>query len=476
MDDEWLFEGFPTDLFGKRRERVLGELGRGAMVLPAAPLLLLTGDSELPYRPDSELFYLTGFGEPGALLVLRGFADEERSILFVRPRSPDEELWSGPRLGPERVVEEVGVDAARSMTDLASELPRLLAGADRVHFRLGAHPSVEPLVVEAVRQARARGSRKGTGPRGVVDPGEILDELRLRKSPEEVEALREAARITGLGVRRAMKAAAPGMGEWELEAVVESTFRRERARGPAFGTIVGSGSNACVLHYVANTRRMEGGDLVLLDAGAEVRMYAGDMSRTFPVSGRFGPEQKDVYQVVEAARARAVETVRAGATVEEVHSSAVMALMDGLLALEILEGDPEELIGIGAHKPFFPHRTSHWLGLNAHDPGDYVRDGASRILEAGMVLTVEPGLYFPPRDAGVGDRGASDEARGTEEVGEGGRDDAAPFRGIGVRVEDTVLVTADGPEILTADVPSELGAVEEMVGENALRGSASSSP
>jgi Xaa-Pro aminopeptidase len=438
-------KGFPGELFAARVERVLEGLGGGAMVLPAAPLLLRAGDSELPYRPDSELFYLTGFSEPGAVLVLRAFAEESRVVLFVQPRDPKEELWSGPRLGPEAAGELPGVGEARPATDLASDLPGLLDGADRVHFRLGTHPAVEPLVLAALRKARARGAREGTGPRGVVDPGEILDELRLRKSPEEVHALREAGRITALGIRRAMEAARPGAGEWELEALVESTFRLEGAMGPAFATIVGSGPNACVLHYVANRRRTEEGDLVLLDAGAEVRMYAGDATRTFPVSGRFTPEQRAVYEVVEEARTRAVEALRPGATVATSHEAALRVLVEGLMDLGVLAGDREELAAEEAYKPWFPHRTSHWIGLNTHDPGDYARDGSSRVLEAGMVLTVEPGLYFPPVD-------------------ESSEDPAARFRGTGIRIEDTVLVTAGGPEILTADLPSDPGAVEALVG------------
>jgi Xaa-Pro aminopeptidase len=448
-------EGFPGELFAARLDRALEALGGGAMVLPAAPLLFRTGDSELPYRPDSELFYLTGFSEPGAVLVLRGFAEAARVVLFARPRSPKEELWSGPRLGPEGAKELPGVDEARPATDLASDLPELLDGADRVHFRLGSHPEVEALVVRALRKARARGAREGKGPRGVVDPGEILDEFRLRKSPEEVGVLREAGRITALGIRRAMEAARPGAGEWELEALVESTFRLEGAMGPAFATIVGSGPNACVLHYVANRRRTEEGDLVLLDAGAEVRMYAGDATRTFPVSGRFTPEQRAVYQVVEEARARAVETVRPGVTVKQVHAAALGVLVDGLLEMGVLEGDGEELIEEEAYKPFFPHRTSHWVGLNTHDPGDYARAGESRVLEAGMVLTVEPGLYFRPEGEVPEDQDAGSAASAPG---------AAPFRGIGIRIEDTVLVTDGGSEILTADLPSDPGAVEGLVG------------
>lgn len=454
------FGGVSPEVFADRRERVLARLGKGAMVLPAAPPLLRSGDSELPYRPDSELFYLTGFREPGALLVLRGFADEDRAVLFVQPRDPESELWTGPRLGPDRVHERVGIETGRSSQTLAQDLPGLLAGADRVHFRLGVHPAVESLVAAALRHARARGSRTGSGPRGVVDPGEILDELRLRKDPSEVEALREAARITALGVRAAMEAAAPGVGEWELQAVVEEVFRREGASGPAFATIVASGRNACVLHYVANESRIAEGDLVLVDAGAEARMYAGDMSRAFPASGRLRSEQADLYDAVEAARARATAAIRPGATVGEVHETAVRTLVEGMVGLGILRGDPDELIAKNAHKAFFPHRTSHWLGLDAHDPGDYVKDGGSRVLEEGMVLTVEPGLYFPPLDRA--DPATTE--RSGDAAGENAGDAAVHFRGVGIRIEDTVLVTPRGAENLTSDVPTERAAVAELIG------------
>lgn len=452
MDEAAKLAGFPPELFRERRERALEELGDGAMVLPAAPPLLRTGDSEIPYRPDSELFYLTGFTEPEALLVLRGFAEEDREVLFVRPRDPKGERWTGARLGPDDAPSRLGIEAARSTRDLPAELPGLLDGADAVHFRMGVHADVERLVVQALRRARARGARRGTGPRAVVDPGGILDELRLRKSSEELAALREAARITALGVRRAIEAARPGAGEWELEALVESTFRLEGARAPAFATIVGSGPNACVLHYTDNARRAVEGELVLIDAGAEVRLYAGDLTRTFPVGGRFTPEQRALYEVVEEARRQGVAAIRPGATVAGVHEAAVEVLLGGLRGLGILAGDPDELREAEAWKAFFPHQTSHWLGLNAHDPGDYARAGTATVLEEGMVLTVEPGLYLdpdPPADLG---------APGFD------REGAAPWLGLGIRIEDAVVVTGDGPEVVTAGVPTDPDDLEEIVG------------
>ncbi len=441
------FQGFPAEAFRQRRARVFEALGDGAMVLPAASVLHRAGDSELRYRPDSELFYLTGFVEPDALLLLRGFADEARSVLFVRPRDAKAELWTGSRLGPDPVPSIFGVEEGRSIEQLWDSLPGLLTGADRVFYRLGVHPRIESLVVAALRTARLRGARRGTGPRGVEDPGEILDELRLRKDPWELEALREATAITVSGFRNVLPRIEPGLGEWELEAELEAAFRREGAAAPSFATIVGSGANACVLHYTDNGRRMRDGELVLIDAGAERRMYAGDVTRTLPVSGVFSPEQADVYRVVESARREAVAAIAPGVPVADVHQRAVRSLIEGLLGLGVLSGDPEELVEKGAQAPYFPHRTCHWLGLNTHDVGDYVREGESRILEPGMVLTVEPGLYFPSSLV-------DDPLGGSAEA----------FAGIGVRIEDDVLVSEHGREVLTKDLPTGVEEIEKLVG------------
>lgn len=433
--------GFAPAMFEGRRRRILDALGNDAMVLPAAPVVRASQDTEYPYRPDSELFYATGVVEPEAVAVLRGHADEDRFVLFVRPRDPDAELWSGPRMGPERARERFGADATWPATDLEERLPGLLGGADHVHYRLGASSRVEALVRQALARARSRGSRKGTGPRGVLDPGGVLDPLRLVKEEAELERLRQAVSITVRAHREAMRAAGPGVGEWEIQASLEASFRRSGAEGPAYGTIVASGRNACVLHYVENRKRMDAGDLVLLDAGASLGLYAADITRTFPASGRFGPEQRAVYDVVEEARRRAVEVVRPGAAIADVHGAALQALAEGLMELGVLEGPAEAVLEDEAHKPFFPHQTSHWLGLDVHDPGDYAFRGQSTALEPGMVFTVEPGLYFRP----------------------GGPGDEGPFSGIGIRIEDDVVVTEDGCEVMSSDLPTEAEKVEALV-------------
>lgn len=467
-EGEATFQEGAASVFAARRTRVLERLAGDAMILPAAPTLYRSRDSELPYRPDSELFYLTGFTEPRSLLLLRGFADEQRSVLFVRPRDAKAERWTGPRLGPSRARERYGVDGAYPIDELPQRLPTLLAGARRIHFRLGLHREAEQLVVKALHAARMRGPRKGTGPRAVVDPGEILDELRLRKGPEELEAIRAAVAATVAGFRAGMAVAEPGRGEWEVQAEVEAEFRRRGASGPAFATIVGSGENACVLHYVENGARLGENELVLLDAGAEVGMYAGDVTRTFPVSGRFTPVQRAVYEVVERARRAAVGQVRPGSTVQEVHRAAVEILAEGLIELGVLGGDVDEVVEKEAYKRYFPHQTAHWLGLDTHDPGDYVREGEPRRLEAGMVLTIEPGLYFASVPEGEeGEEGEENAEAADHGERQPGRDAGVrdhPYRGIGVRIEDDVLVTADGAEVLTRELPTDPDRVAEMVG------------
>jgi Xaa-Pro aminopeptidase len=394
------------------------------------------------HRPDSELFYLTGWTEPGGLALLRDQGDTERFVLFVPARDPSEEVWTGRRLGPEEAREVVGADAAYPAGELAERLPGLLAGSRRIFFRLGSHPVLDRLVVDALREARARGARKGKGPRSVVDPGEILDELRLRKAPEELARIREATSVTVGGFRHAMAAVEAGKGEWEVESVLEGAFRRMGATGPAFPTIVGSGANGCYLHYGENSAVLADGDLLLLDAGAEVGLYAGDVTRTFPVNGSFDMRQRELYDLVLRSHAQALEAIRPGTAAAQIHALVRETLTDGLVALGVLEGTVPDLLESKALDPFLPHQSSHWLGLDVHDVGDYVRRGVSRILEPGMVLTLEPGLYFAP------------DPQRTE----------TPFDGMGIRIEDDILVTKEGPENLTAELPVRPEEVQNLVG------------
>lgn len=435
------FSGIPASAFSGRRRAAYDRLGDGVMVLPAAPVLKRSRDTDHAYRPDSELYYVSGVTEARSVAVLVGGSDP-RFVLFVPSPDPDVELWTGPVLGPDGAGERFGADETFPTSELRDRLPRLLQDADRIHYRLGRGDEAERIMLEALARARERGPRKGTGPRGVVDPGEILDEMRLVKDVHEIARVCAAAELSVEGQRAAAAALGPGRGEWVVEAAVDGCFRSGGAAGPAYGTIVGSGPNACVLHYVANTRIMEHGDVVLVDAGAELALYAGDITRTWPVDGRFTAAQRAVYDVVERARASAVDVVGPGVTTAQVHDAAVRALTEGLVSLGVLAGDPDTLIEEGAYKAYYPHQTSHWLGLDVHDPGDYARGGAPRALEAGMVFTVEPGLYFRP-DAG----GA-----------------AEPYAGIGVRLEDDVLVTDGGHENLTRALPTAAEEIEALVG------------
>jgi Xaa-Pro aminopeptidase len=443
------------DRYRARRERLLAERADAVFVLPSAPELLRSRDTPVRYRPDSNLHYLTGFTEPGAVAVLTPFDDAHRLTLFVRPRDAEREVWDGRRLGVDGAREHFGADAAYPVAELDERLPKLLEPAARVVYALGHDAAMDRRVLDRVVAFRQGRQRTGRGPIAVEDPDLSVGQHRLMKDDAELALLREAARISALGHEAAIGAAAPGVGEWELEAVLEATFRAAGSAGPAYRSIVGAGVNATTLHHVANDGRARPGDLVLIDAGAEYRMYAGDITRTFPVSGRFSPARRAVYDVVLAAEQAAIDAVRPGAGVTAVHDAAVRSITEGLVQLGLLRGDVDAIVEANGYKRFFMHQTSHWLGLDVHDVGLYASAGRPVALEPGMVLTVEPGLYI---------------AADADDV-------PAEFRGIGVRIEDDVVVTADGAEILTRGVPVEPDAVERLVGSRTaalreLRGSA----
>lgn len=422
------------------------------MVLPAAPRVIRGRDSLLPYRPDPELFYLTGLADPDAVVVLRGFPPEDRFVVFAAERDAEAERWDGARASPEEAGEALEADAAHPLSELEERLPGLLEGADVVHFRVQTQPTgvarrCQTLVERALERARSRGARRGRGPKGVVDPGDVLDELRLVKEPGEVERLRRAAAVTVEGFRDGLGVVRPGRAEREVQAVMEAGFLRRGAQFPAFPTIVGAGANACVLHYVENAGAIAQGDLVLVDAGAEVDLYAADATRTVPASGVFSRGQRDLYDIVESARLRAVERVAPGVRIDSVHHAALRELVTGLREMGVLDGSEDEVIEEREYRRYFPHNTSHWIGMDVHDPGDYVRKGRGRRLRPGMALTVEPGLYIPA-GGGPGEEAASP---------------AEALRGTGIRIEDTVLVTDDGHDVLTRDLPAAADRVASLV-------------
>lgn len=432
----------PVDTFSRRRLRVREAMESGIMILSAAPILKRSRDIEHRYRPDSDFYYLTGSAEPGMVAVLGGGGGEDGYVLFVPRRDPAVELWSGPRMGPEEAQEKLGADAVYPLDELEERLPEMLKVYRRVFFRLGCSPRVESLVLDALAWARLGGRKTGRGPKSVEDPGVLLDDLRLVKDPDEITLIRRATRLTVDAFSEAIGGTRPGMGEWEVEAMLESAFRRGGASAPAFPTHVGSGKNGCILHYLENGSRIGDQDLVLLDGGAEVGLYAGDVTRTYPAGGRFTSPQVDVYSVVLGAHQAAISRVGPGIRVEEVHRAALEALTAGLVELGVLEGRIEELIEGKAYEAYFPHGTSHWLGLDVHDVGDYRDESGSRILDPGMVLTVEPGLYFP----------ADPGSRHTR------------LEGIGVRIEDDLLVTEEGAENLTEALPVGAREIEVLVG------------
>jgi Xaa-Pro aminopeptidase len=436
--------GISADAFARRRARVMDALGQeGAMVLAAAPEIIVGRDLELRYVVDPDLWYVTGYPEPEAVAVLSRAADSPFT-LFVRPRDPERETWTGPRGGVEAAVERFGADEAFPIAELGARLDGLVRGCDRIHFRVGGgRPDVERLVLDALARGRHGRQRSGTGPAELVDPGLVLDDMRIVKEPDEIRAIRDAVDITVAAFREGLGAARPGAGEWEVEAAVDGAMRRAGADGPAFATIAASGPNATVLHHTANDRRMAAGDLLLLDAGARHRIYNADLTRTVPVGARFVGPQRDLYQAVLAAQHAAIDAAIPGATTADVHRAALDVLVRAMVDLRLLDGDPTELVEQEDRwKRWYPHNTSHWLGLDVHDVGTYGASGQSRRLEPGMVMTIEPGLYVPPH-----------------------ADDApAHLRGLGVRIEDDILVTDGQPTVLSDGLPKDIDAVQGLMG------------
>lgn len=425
--------------FKARRARLARALGEGIVVLPTAPERTRNADSHYDYRWDSGFYYLTGFREPEAVLVMV-LGARPRSILFCREKNVEREIWDGFRYGPDLAREAFGFDEAYPYAELDAKLPDLIADQPALHTPLGMDGAWDARIATWLNAVRARVRTGVTAPAEIRDVRATINDMRLFKDEYELAIMRRAAAISSAAHVRAMRTAAPGRREYEVEAELIHEFCRNGARAPAYGSIVASGPNACVLHYRENDAELRKGELLLIDAGCELDSYASDITRTFPVGARFSPAQRDVYELVLAAQEAAIRAVKPGVDFIDYHNAATRVLVQGLIDLKLCRGSVEKVLEDGSYRQFYMHRTGHWLGLDVHDAGDYMQKGKWRKLKSGMVLTVEPGLYIRPAD-----------------------NVPKAFWNIGVRIEDDVLVTAKGREILTADCPKRVKDVEDLV-------------
>ncbi|KQZ66519.1 Xaa-Pro aminopeptidase [Lysobacter sp. Root559] len=431
----------PAKAYARRRKQLMHMAGDDAiLVLPAANEVIRSRDTHYPYRQDSDLWYLTGFPEPEAVLVLVPGRKHGETLLFCRERDLEREGWDGPRFGPEGAVEAFGLDDAYPIADLDDILPGLLEGRSRVYYHFGRDQEFDLKLIGWLNRVRAMVRQGAQPPHEFLELGHLLDEMRLFKDRDELKLMQRAADISVQAHEVAMRAARPGVREYELQAELERVFRMHDAE-PAYGSIVGAGTNGCVLHYRANNGQARDGDLILIDAGAEFRGYAADITRTFPVNGRFSAPQRALHDLVGAAQAAALAQARPGVAYEAGHNAAVETLTEGLLKLGLLKGKLEKNIADGSYRRFYRHKTGHWLGLDVHDVGEYRIEGESRLLEPGMVFTIEPGLYVSPDDATVD----------------------AKWRGIGIRTEDDVLVTKDGYQVLTDKLARSADEIEALM-------------
>ena len=425
--------------FKARRSRLARSLGEGIVVLPTAPERQRNADAHYDYRWDSGFYYLTGFREPEAVLVMV-LGAKPRSILFCRDKNLEREIWDGYRFGPATAREMFGFDEAYSYDELDQRLPELIANQESLHTPVGADPAWDVRVTGWLNAVRSKVRSGITAPAQLRDVRAEINDMRLFKDEHEVAIMRRAGAISGQAHVRAMSAAAPGKREYEVEAELIHEFLRNGARAAAYGSIVASGANACVLHYRDNSAELRKGDLLLIDAGCELDSYAADITRTFPIAARFSALQRDVYELVLASQEAAIKAVKPGADFIDYHDAATRVLVQGFIDLKLCKGSLDQVLEDGSYKQFYMHRTGHWLGLDVHDAGDYMQKGKWRKLKPGMVLTVEPGCYIRPAD-----------------------NVPKAFWNIGVRIEDDVLVTAKGREVLTAACPKKVKDVEDAV-------------
>lgn len=411
-------------------------------ILPSSLETTRSHDTNYRHRQDSDFFYLTGFDEPDSIAVITPAKQEQPYTLFVRPRDPEREIWDGRRAGVEGAMKEHGAHASFPVEEFPARLHELLIGAKNLYYRIGtARRDLDEIVLRQIARMRTM-ARKGIyAPQSIIDPGTIIHEMRLVKGEDELEIMQRSVDIAIEAHREAMKQTRPGMKEYEVEALIEYIFRRNGAAAPAYTSIVGGGANATILHYINNDAELRDGDLLLIDAGAEYRGYASDITRTFPINGRYTAAQKDVYELVLDTQMRCIDRVRAGVSMDELHNHSVELLTEGMLHLGLLKGDAKKLIEEETYKKFYMHRLGHYLGMDVHDAGFYHQAGESRRLQPGMVITVEPGLYISKDAEDIPDK----------------------YRGIGIRIEDDVLVTENGSRVLSQAAPKQVEEIEELI-------------
>lgn len=433
---------FTSAEFAERRSRLMELMGENCIaILPSAEVAIRNGGTEYAYRQDSDLLYLTGFLEPHSVLVLIPGREQGEMVMFCQDRDPAMELWTGYRAGPEGACSRYGADDAFPIGDIDDILPGLLEGRQKVFYAMGCNQTFDQQLMEWVNQIRSKARSGAHPPHEFVSIDHVLHELRLFKSKAEQKMMRKVGQISAHGHVRAMEVCKPGMMEFELEAELLHEFVRNGARAPAYSSIVGGGANGCILHYIENNAELLDGDLVLIDAGGELEGYAADITRTFPVNGKFSDEQKALYEIVLDAQQAAFDVIRPGNHWNQPHEATVRVITAGLLELGLLNGELEELIEKEGYRDFYMHKAGHWLGMDVHDVGDYKIGGEWRVLEPGMVMTVEPGIYVSPSNTNVDEK----------------------WRGIGIRIEDDVIVTRGDCDVMTGAVPKTIEQIEQLM-------------
>jgi len=438
-----LISGFEEDSFMIRPQlkEFMQRMDQNSVaIIPSARETVRSNDTQYRFRQDSDFYYLTGFGEPDSLAVIAP-SKEQKYTLFVRPRDPEREIWDGRRAGVDGAKSEFGAEESYPIGEFDSKLQEILDGTPKLYYRLGVNQQLDETIIGQIARMRALNRKPIHPPEVIVDPATIVHELRVFKSEEEISLMQRAADIAAEAHCQAMRAARPGMKEYEIEALIEQIFRLQGAAAPAYNSIVGAGANATVLHYISNDGELRDGELLLIDAGAEYKGYASDITRTFPINGKFTSAQREIYDLVLETQQSCVQRVRPGVTHDELKSHSVEMLTAGMVRLGLLKGEPEELIKEEKYKQFYMHGLGHLLGIDVHDVGRYYYDNESRALEPGMVMTVEPGLYIAPNTKNIPEQ----------------------YLGIGVRIEDDVLVTQDGPRVLTSKVPKQPDEVEQLM-------------